>query len=100
MSNESNKNKPTTHERPQEAEPGRGAPGNHHYAVQTAQTTAVNPKDERIPSGASAEDSRKELEQYKKQEEGTGVDTAAGFGVTESGQLTNVAIEPEMRVEE
>jgi len=98
MSNESNK--PTTRERPQEAEPGKGAPGNHHYGVQTAQTTAVNPKDERIPSGVSAEESREQLEQYKKQEEGTGVDTTAGFGVTESGELTNVAIEPEMRVEE
>lgn len=98
MSDESNK--PTMQERPQEAEPGRGAPGNHHYGVQTAQTTAVNPKDERIPSGVNAQESREELEEYKKQEKGTGVDTTGGFGITESGNLNNVAVEPEMRVEE
>lgn len=31
-------------EDPREAEPGRGAPGDNHSAVQMAQTTAVNPR--------------------------------------------------------
>ncbi|MDJ0597107.1 MAG: hypothetical protein QNJ72_45315 [Pleurocapsa sp. MO_226.B13] len=43
---------------PDNAEAGKGAPGNQ-VGVQTAQTTAVNPADAVIPSGAD-----KELNKY------------------------------------
>lgn len=92
-------NKTNLPEDPKEAEPGRGAPGNRHTGVQLSQTVEVNPPEEHIPSGENAEESVEQVQAYKDQEEGTGVDTAAGFGVTESGELTNTAIEPETYVE-
>jgi hypothetical protein len=84
---------------PSEAEPGRGAPGDQ-WAVQTAQTTAVNPPDAVIPSGANPEKSIKEVEALEEQEEGSGMTTTDGYVIDESGRLDNFAIEPEMYVEE
>jgi hypothetical protein len=98
MSNEPNKNT-LPNEDPREAEPGRGAPGNNHAGVQFAQTVDVNPPDEHIPSGETAEESVEKVKAYKEQEKDTGVDTAAGFGITESGKLNNTAVEPEPYVE-
>lgn len=96
MNNESN---PILPEDPREAEPGRGAPGNNHYGVQTAQTTAVNAPDAIIPSGANEELNKEQVEAARKSEEGTGLDTTGGYILDEAGQLDNYAIEPEMYVE-
>lgn len=96
----SDKNKPVLPEDPKEAEPGRGAPGNNHSGVQLAQTINVNPSDERIPADTDTQKNIDQLKAYREQEKGTGMDTTGGFGITESGNLTNVAIEPEMYVEE
>lgn len=98
MSNKPN-NKTTLPEDPKEAEPGRGAPGDRHTGVQLSQTVEVNPPDEQIPSGETAEESVEQVQAYKEQEKDAGVDTAAGFGVTESGKLNNTAVEPEPYVE-
>lgn len=95
-----NGSKPILPEDPREAEPGRGVPGNNHYGVQTAQTTAVNPPDEEIPSGANAELSREQVEALREQEEGTGLDTTGGYTLDESGRLDNYPVEPEMYIEE
>ena len=82
-----------------EAEPGRGAPGDEHIGVQTAQTTAVNPPDMEIPTNNDPEMSEKQVEAMHEQEEGTGIDTTEGYIVDESGRLDNFAIEPPMYVE-
>lgn len=86
---------------PSEAEPGRGAPGDNHSAVQTAQTTAVNPPDAVIPSNTDTELNEKQLEAFEKQEEeeGEGFTTTDGFVEDESGRLDNYAIEPPMYYE-
>ncbi len=97
MSNEPKKVVPQTE--PSEAEPGRGSPGNQ-VGVQMAQTTAVNPPDAVIPSGADPEKSIHEIEALEKQEEGSGMTTTHGYVIDESGRLDNYAIEPEMYVEE
>lgn len=86
-------------EDPREAEPGRGAPGDNHVGVQTAQTTDVNPPDAIIPSNNDPEMSMKQVEAFEEQEEGTGIDTTAGYIIDESGRLDNFAIEPPMYVE-
>ncbi len=98
MSNEPNQVMP---EDPTEAEPGRGAPGNNHYGVQTAQTTAVNAPDAIIPSNAPTELSLKQLEAFKHEEEveGEGFTTTDGYVVDEGGLLNNFAIEPPMYIE-
>lgn len=83
---------------PKEAEPGRGAPGNQ-WAVQTAQSTDVNPDDEVIPSNVDVEKNRQQIEDYAAQEEGT-LPTSHGFVIDESGRLDNFPIEPPMYVEE
>ncbi|HZG39720.1 MAG TPA: hypothetical protein VEZ50_13650 [Nodosilinea sp.] len=83
---------------PKEAEPGRGAPGNQ-WAVQTAQSTNVNPPDEKIPSNVDVEKNLQQIENYAAQEEGT-LPTSHGFVVDEAGRLDNVAVEPPMYVEE
>lgn len=58
----SNKEKQTLPENPNLAEPGKGAPGKNHSAVQTAQITAVNPPDAKIPSNAPTEDSKQQVQ--------------------------------------
>lgn len=88
-------------EDPREAEPGRGAPGNNHYGVQTAQSTAVNAPDAIIPSNTHTELDEKQLEAFEHQEEveGEGFTTTDGYVVDESGRLNNFAIEPPMYIE-
>lgn len=88
-------------EDPREAEPGRGAPGDDHIGVQTAQTTAVNAPDAEIPSNANPELSKHQLEEFKRQEEeeGEGFTTTDGYVIDEAGKLDNFAIEPPMYVE-
>jgi hypothetical protein len=84
---------------PENAEPGRGAPGNQ-IGVQTAQTTAVNPPDAIIPSNADTEKNIAQIEALEEQEEGTGMSTTDGYTIDESGRLDNYAVEPEMYVED
>lgn len=98
MSNEPEN--PVLPEDPTEAEPGRGAPGNEHYGVQTAQTTAVNAPDAEIPSNVDVELNEKQIEAEREQEEGTDLDTTAGYVIDEAGLVNNFAVEPEMYVEE
>jgi hypothetical protein len=97
MTNQPN---PILPEDPREAEPGRGAPGNNHYGVQTAQNTNVNPPDAEIPSNVDIEQNIEQVEAFREQEEGTNLDTSAGYVIDESGRLDNFAIEPQMYVEE
>ena len=98
MSNEPNQVMP---EDPTEAEPGRGAPGDNHYGVQTAQTTAVNAPDAIIPSNAPTELSEKQLEAFEREEEveGEGFTTTDGYLIDEAGLLNYFAIEPPMYIE-
>lgn len=88
-------------EDPREAEPGRGAPGDNHVGVQTAQTTAVNAPDAEIPANSPTELSEHQLEAFEEQEEeeGEGFTTTDGYVIDESGRLDNFAIEPPMYVE-
>lgn len=83
---------------PRAAQPGKGAAGDQ-WAVQTAQSTDVNPPDERIPSGVDIERNKKQLEAAAKQEEDTDLKTTDGYVLTESGQINNFAIEPPMYYE-
>lgn len=98
MPNEENK---VLQDDPREAEPGRGAPGDNHVGVQTAQPTAVNAPDARIPANTPTELSKKQVEAFEKQEEdeGEGFTTTDGYVIDEAGQLNNFAIEPPMYVE-
>jgi hypothetical protein len=91
---------PILPEDPSEAEPGRGAPGNNHFGVQLAQTIAVNAPDERIPSDVDVDQNVEQLKAAKHQEDGTDLDTTAGYVIDESGRIDNFAIEPPMYVEE
>jgi hypothetical protein len=86
---------------PREAEPGRGAPGDNHYGVQTAQSTDVNAPDAIIPSNAPTELSEHQVEAFEEQEEeeGEGFTTTDGYVIDEAGLLNNFAIEPPMYVE-
>ena len=88
-------------EDPREAEPGRGAPGDDHIGVQTAQTTAVNAPDAKIPANSNTEMSKHEVEAFKEQEEeeGEGFTTTDGYIIDEAGKLDNFAIEPPMYIE-
>ncbi|GAB1538273.1 hypothetical protein NUACC21_09310 [Scytonema sp. NUACC21] len=94
----SNKEKQVLPEDPSQAEIGRGAPGNNHYGVQTAQTIGVNAPDERIPANTPTELSKEQLEAFEEQEEGK-LHTTDGYVIDEAGQLNNFAIEPPMYVE-
>ena len=85
---------------PKAAQPGKGAAGNDHWAVQTAQATNVNPPDERIPSGVDVEGNIHDLEAAVDAESDTDLKTTDGYVVTESGQLDNFAIEPPMYYED
>ena len=93
---EQNRNTPGN---PEAAEPGRGAPGSQ-WAVQTAQTTEVNPPDAKIPSGADVQENVSEVKAVDKQEAGTDMSTTDGYVIDESGRLDNYAVEPPVRVEE
>ncbi|MGB3760899.1 MAG: hypothetical protein WBA07_31770 [Rivularia sp. (in: cyanobacteria)] len=95
----SNEEKQTLPEDPALAEPGKGAPGDNHSAVQTAQTTDVNPPDAIIPSAAPTEESKQEVKAVEKQEEGK-MSTTDGFIIDEAGKLDNFAVEPKMYVED
>lgn len=83
---------------PTAAQPGKGAAGDQ-WAVQTAQSTNVNPPDERIPSGVDVEENKHQLEAAAEQEEDTGLKTTDGYVITESGQIDNFAVEPPMYYE-
>lgn len=83
---------------PREAEPGKGASGNQ-WAVQTAQPTAVNDPEARIPSNVDVDQNRHQVEAYAEQEEGT-LPTSHGFVLDEAGRLDNYPIEPPMYTEE
>ena len=97
MANEDKKVVPKTD--PDKAEAGKGAPGNQ-VGVQMAQTTDVNPPDAVIPSNVDVEENVEDIEAFAEQEEGTGIDTTAGYEIDEAGKINNFAIEPEMYVEE
>jgi hypothetical protein len=94
-----NEPKPLPPEDPSEAEPGRGAPGDNHSGVQTAQTTAVNAPDAVIPANTNPEQDRQQLEAFAKQEDPTGLHTTDGYVTDEAGRLNNFAVEPPMYVE-
>lgn len=84
---------------PEDAEPGKGAPGNQ-VGVQLAQSVDVNDPEAIIPSGADPERDIEQVKAVEKQEEGTGESTTDGFTIDESGRLNNFAVEPEMYVED
>jgi hypothetical protein len=83
----------------EDAEPGKGAPGNQ-IGVQTAQTTAVNAPDVVIPSNVDKQKNIEQVHDLEEQEAGTGMRTTDGYTIDESGRLDNYAVEPEMYVEE
>lgn len=83
---------------PREAEPGKGASGDH-WAVQTAQNTAVNDPEAEIPSNVDEDLNRHQLEAYAEQEEGK-LPTTHGYVIDEAGKIDNFAVEPPMYVEE
>ena len=100
MENQDNQDKKVVAKiNPEEAEPGKGAPGDQ-IGVQTAQSTAVNPPDMIIPSGVDEELNEEQIQAMKEQEEGTGVSTTDGYIIDEAGKMDNFAIEPEMYVED
>ncbi|MBD2105082.1 hypothetical protein [Leptolyngbya sp. FACHB-261] len=85
--------------KPKDVQPGKGAAGDQ-WAVQMAQTTAVNPVDERIPSGVDVEHNEEQVEAAVESEEDSGIKTTDGYVIDESGRLDNYAVEPQMYVEE
>ena len=99
-----NEPKPVLPEDPSEAEPGRGAPGDNHIGVQTAQTTAVNSPEAIIPSNAPTELSIQQVEALEKQEEretsGDDLITTDGYVIDEAGILDNFAVEPPIYYDE
>ncbi len=97
MTDESKKVVPQTD--PEEAEPGRGSPGDQ-VGVQMSQTIAVNPSDEVIPANTEPEKDVEEVRALDEQEKGSGMTTTDGYVIDESGRLDNFAVEPPMYVEE
>ncbi|MGF1512174.1 MAG: hypothetical protein ACFB5Z_00540 [Elainellaceae cyanobacterium] len=95
MPEQYNRNQPGD---PKEAEAGRGAPGSQ-WAVQTAQSTDVNPDDAKIPTDADVEKNIQDVKAVDEQEAGTGMSTTDGYVVDEAGRLDNFAVEPPIRVE-
>ncbi|MGF1536280.1 MAG: hypothetical protein ACFB4J_07335 [Elainellaceae cyanobacterium] len=83
---------------PEKAEAGRGAPGNQ-WAVQTAQTTDVNPDDAKIPTDADVSENIQDVKAVDQQEAGTEMSTTDGYVIDEAGRLDNYAVEPPIRVE-
>lgn len=98
MANEDNK-KVVTRNNPEDAEAGKGAPGNQ-VGVQLAQSVNVNDPEAVIPSGANPERDAEQIKAVKEQEEGTGMSTTDGYTTDEAGSLNNFAVEPEMYVED
>lgn len=86
---------------PTDAQPGKGAAGDQ-WAVQTAQSTNVNSREERIPSGADTELNIRQIKAGGEQElaESGDFETADGYTIDEAGQMNNFAVEPPMYVEE
>ena len=99
-----NEPKPVLPEDPSEAEPGRGAPGDNHIGVQTAQTTAVNSPEAIIPSNAPTELSIQQVEAFAEQEKqetsGDDLITTDGYVIDEAGILDNFAVEPPIYYDE
>jgi hypothetical protein len=83
---------------PRQAEPGKGV-GGQQWAVQTAQTTAVNDPEAEIPSNVDVDENREQVKAYAEQEEGK-LPTSHGYVIDESGNLDNYAVEPPMVVED
>lgn len=90
MSNQSN---------PKQAQPGKGAAGDQ-WAVQTAQTTAVNMPDTKVPTDADVEKNKAQVEAEAKAEAEPDLHTTDGYVVDEAGRLDNFAVEPQPYVEE
>ncbi len=90
-------NNPNTGD-PRQAEPGKGTGGNQ-WAVQTAQTTAVNDPEAEIPANVDVEENREQVKAMAEQEAGT-LPTTHGYVIDESGNLNNFPVEPPMEVEE
>ena len=84
---------------PDDAEAGKGAPGNQ-VGVQLAQSVNVNDPEAKIPSGADPEQDIEQVKAVDEQEEGTEMSTTDGYKIDESGRLDNYPIEPEMYVED
>ena len=84
---------------PDDAEAGKGAPGNQ-VGVQLAQSVNVNDPEAKIPSGADPEQDIEQVKAVEEQEEGTEMSTTDGYKIDESGRLDNYPIEPEMYVED
>ncbi|MBD2019773.1 hypothetical protein H6F43_06175 [Leptolyngbya sp. FACHB-36] len=78
---------------------GKGTAGDQ-WAVQTAQSTDVNPPDERIPSNVDVGLNEKQIAAAAEQEEGTDLKTTDGYVISESGQIDNFAVEPPMYYED
>lgn len=95
MAEEYNRNAPGN---PEEAKPGRGAPGSQ-WGVQTAQNTDVNPPDAKIPADADVERNRQQVRAEAEQEKGTGMRTTDGYVIDEAGRLDNFPVEPPIRVQ-
>jgi hypothetical protein len=83
---------------PREAEPGKGASGNQ-WAVQTAQSTAVNDPEAEIPANVDVEENREQVKAMAEQEAGK-MPTTHGYVIDESGNLNNFPVEPPVRVED
>lgn len=84
---------------PDDAEAGKGAPGNQ-VGVQLAQSVNVNDPEAKIPSGADPEKDIEQVKAVEEQEKGTGMSTTDGYAIDESGRLDNYPVEPEMYVED
>jgi hypothetical protein len=82
---------------PREAEPGKGARGSQ-WAVQTAQSTAVNDPEAQIPSNVDVEENKQQVKAVAEQEAGK-MPTTHGYVIDESGNLNNFPVEPPMQVE-
>jgi hypothetical protein len=81
------------------ARPGKGAAGDQ-WAVQTAQTTDVNPPDAEIPANSPTERNRKQVKALEDQEKGHDMRTTDGYRMDESGRLDNYPVTPPMYTEE
>lgn len=84
---------------PNKPEFGKGAAGDDHWAVQTAQAINVNPSDEEIPSNVDVELNKKQVEAAIEQERDTDLKTTDGYVLDEAGRLNNFAVEPPMYAE-
>ena len=67
-------------------------------AVQTAQSTAVNDPEAKIPSNVDIKQNKEQVKAMAEQEAGK-MPTTHGYVIDESGNLNNFPVEPPMRVE-